>query len=64
MSNTCEASAQVTGPPPKVVPCSPKWSRSFTAAGSSTADSGRPPASGLARVTMSGFSPALSEANR
>src|SRR6478752_3751898 len=53
-SSTCSATDATKGPPPNVVPWSPYCMALAMASVISTAPIGRPPASGLASVTMSG----------
>ena len=54
---TAMATAQASGPPPKVVPCMPAWKARATSLVQSVALMGMPPARGLASVVMSGFTP-------
>ena len=48
------ATAQISGPPPKVVPCIPGTNAEANCSLAMMAPSGRPPASGFATVTISG----------
>src|SRR6266571_5046254 len=57
-SSTTRDAAAATGLPPKVLPWSPTAIAPASSSLRSTAPSGRPPPSGLARVTMSGRIPA------
>src|SRR6266513_183966 len=57
---TSRATPATSGPPPNVVAWSPGFNAAATALVTSTAPMGRPPASGFARVRMSGTTPACS----
>src|SRR5690348_2056316 len=57
VSITATATAQASGPPPKVVPCMPACITRATSSVHNTAPRGRPPARGLASVVISGFHP-------
>src|SRR5512134_163303 len=63
VSRTTLAAAQQTGFPPKVLPCEPGPNAWATSSRATTAPSGSPLASPLARVTMSGIRPNLSLAS-
>src|SRR5256712_801972 len=60
---TSRATPATSGPPPNVVAWSPGLSAAATALVTRTAPIGSPPASGFARVRMSGTTPACSYAN-
>src|SRR2546427_587523 len=60
---TSRATPATSGPPPNVVAWSPGLSAAATALVTRTAPMGSPPASGFARVRMSGTTPACSYAN-
>src|SRR5215471_1127707 len=55
--SNCKATAQASGPPPKVVPCIPGCMHPDTFSLANSAPRGRPPAIGLATVTRSGWIP-------
>ena len=57
VSMTAMATAQASGPPPKVVPCMPGVKARRPRSVQSIAPMGMPPAIGLARVVTSGRMP-------